>query len=84
MAGWRAEMKLADVSPDYEIEVECRGCHKSYMVWPANLLKEDGYTALFMEEVQARLKCRDKHCTGRVKIALLYDHLVTSFIGGMP
>lgn len=84
MPGWRAEMRLADVSPEYEIEVECRRCQKSYVLFPAQLMTVKENKPLFMEELQARLKCRDRRCTGKVKIALLYDHLVTSFIGGMP
>ena len=82
--GWRAEMRLADVAPEYEIEVECRRCHKSYMRWPADLMTDEANKDLFMDQVQANLKCRDKYCQGKVKIALLYDHMVTSFIGGMP
>jgi hypothetical protein len=84
MRGWRAEMRLADVSPDYEIEVECRRCSKSYMLWPADLMTDEANKDLFMDQLQAKLKCRDRHCPGKVKIALLYDHMVTSFIGGMP
>ncbi len=84
MPGWRAEMRLADISPDYEIEVECRRCGKSYMQWPAELMTVEKNKPLFMDQLQAKLKCRDKYCPGTVKIALLYDHLVTSFIGGMP
>lgn len=84
MPGWRAEMRLADVAPEFEIEVECRRCRKSYMRWPEELMAIESFKPLFMDQVQARLRCRDKNCPGKVKIALLYDHLVTSFIGGMP
>lgn len=81
---WRDEMKLADVAPQCEIEVECRKCSKSYMLWPTELMENEAYAQLFIDQLQATLKCRDKHCNGQVKLAILYDHLVTGFIGGMP
>jgi hypothetical protein len=84
MKGWRELTKLADLAPTYEIEIECRRCHKSYMRWPAELMANDAYAQMFVDQIQAALKCRDKHCSGKVKVAILYDHLITSFIGGMP
>ncbi len=81
---WRTELILGDVDPDCDIEIVCRRCGRSYMRTPAELLAEPGWDQLFIDQVQARLRCRDKHCDGRVRLALLYDHLVTAWVGGMP
>lgn len=82
--GWREELRLATLTDETEIEVRCCKCGKHRYEFARALRTQGRLGQAFMDQVERALICRDRHCTGKQRIALTHDHLMEGFVGGMP
>ncbi len=81
---WKTAFKLRDLDPDAAIEVTCRKCGKSRYEQAQILLSRSDLRHAYLDEVEDALHCRDRFCTGKVRVALIYDHLNEGFVNGLP
>lgn len=74
---WTKQLQVCDVL-DERFEARCLKCGRFGYV----RMRDIPNTQLYLDEVEAKLKCRTKGCGGR---AMLYGLLgrMTAFIGGM-
>ncbi len=80
---WKHDMKLSDLDPGTPLEVVCKRCGLSRYEKQSELLQNKALKQAYLDEVEAALKCRNRHCKGSVRISLIYDDKTEGFVGGM-
>lgn len=83
---WKHERKLADLADGRRFEVVCRACGHARIETAGSLRTylDAGVEALFMDEVEKKLRCGCKPCNGVVRVFMTFDHLIEPFFGGLP
>lgn len=81
---WKDEIRLSDLPIGRKFEVTCKVCKLFRYELAGDLMLNDGFEQFFLDQVEAALNCRSKHCSGAQRVALTYDHLLEGFIHGMP
>ena len=79
---WKTDLKLADLDEDTQIECTCKKCGHTHYEDSSALMAMPNYRQLYLDEVEARLRCANSFCRGPVRIALLFDD-TEGFVGGM-
>ena len=79
---WKTDLKLADLDEHTQIECTCKKCGHAHYENSSELLAKPGYRQLYLDEVEARLRCTKPFCPGQVRISLTYDN-TEGFVGGM-
>ncbi len=80
---WKHELQLSDIDPAQPIEIQCRSCGYGRNEWPAELLKNEDWGYLYLDEIETRLKCARRDCNGPVRLTLAKPGDTEAFIGGM-
>jgi hypothetical protein len=79
---WKADLRLADLDDRTQIECTCRKCGHTHYADSSALIVAEGFAQLYLDEVEARLRCSAPSCRGSVRIAIVYDD-TEGFVGGM-
>ena len=88
---WRNELKLGDLPADEALELVCRQCGSARYETAAELSTRtlpgalDGKTvslaAAYLDQVEARLRCR--RCGGPGRLSLVWQDKISAFVGGL-
>jgi hypothetical protein len=62
---WLDAIQLRDLDADARLELTCRACGKVRFVTPAQLLALGDFGHLWLSEVQARARCKQRGCKAR-------------------
>ncbi len=82
---WKHDIQLGDLEGDQRLEVTCRRRGHSHYVRISELLAQKDMTPqAYLDEVEARLKCRSRGCRGAVRITLIDGGETSGFVGGLP
>lgn len=80
---WKKELQLRDIENTQPLEVQCRICGHGRHEWPGDLLQNQDWGYLYLDEVEARLSCARRGCKGAVRLSLAKPGETEAFIGGM-
>ncbi len=80
---WKTDLKLTDLDATAAIEVVCKSCGLSRYETQTALLERPELEHAYLDEVEQSLKCSNRFCRGRVRIALTHDDKNEGFVGGM-
>ncbi|MBI4274628.1 MAG: hypothetical protein HY659_08010 [Rhizobiales bacterium] len=80
---WKTDLKLSDLDAATAIEVVCKRCGLARYETPAQLITQEGFSNLYLDEVEYTLHCQDRFCRGGVRISLIHDDKNEGFVGGM-
>ncbi|MFV0368472.1 MAG: hypothetical protein ACK5KM_08450 [Hyphomicrobiaceae bacterium] len=77
-------MQLSDLAGDCRLEVTCRRCgHTRYEAAADLAARDDVHARIYLDEVEALLRCRQRQCGGAVRISIIADHDTEGFMGGL-
>jgi hypothetical protein len=62
---WLDAIQLRDLDAETRLELTCRTCGKVRFVTPAHLLTLGDFGHLWLSEVQARARCKQRGCKAR-------------------
>jgi ribosomal protein L37E len=79
---WKTDLKLADLDPHTKIECTCRRCGHVHYADSSDLASTGFDRRLYLDEVEAQLRCMKRHCRSPVRIALVHDDM-EGFVAGM-
>lgn len=79
---WKTETKLGDLAPETMLEARCLACGQTRTRTAGSLLTPRR-RGLYIDELETRLRCRDKRCAGRLRLTMEHQHRVEGFVGGM-
>lgn len=80
---WLDTIQLRDLDTQARIELTCRRCGKVRFVTPHDLLNLGDYGHLWLSEVQARARCKQRGCKGIMRLALPHAGDTRGFVGGI-
>lgn len=79
---WKTDLHLADLDDGTPLECTCRICGHVHYEDSTELMRRDEFRQLYLDEVEARLRCSVPFCKGQVRIALVHDD-TEGFVGGL-
>ena len=80
---WLDAFQLSDLEGDTRLELTCRRCGKVRFVTANALLVLGDFGHLWLSEVQARARCRQRGCKGAMRLALPHQGDTKGFVGGI-
>lgn len=81
---WRQQIQVLDLAPDEKFEIRCRACNQTYTASVEALTCDlDGANFLYLDELEGRIRCRDRRCGGTVRLARVRAGDASAFIGGL-
>ncbi|HHI88410.1 MAG TPA: hypothetical protein ENK01_00520 [Hellea balneolensis] len=83
MSGWKHNLQLLDLEAEARIEITCRTCGYVCHARAGRLLADERNAFLYLDELEARLRCRARGCHGHVRIALSAETETEGFQGGL-
>lgn len=82
MACWKTKLTVNDLSDTDKLELQCRKCGQVRYLYRPELI-ERGAGQLYLDEVESRARCKVLGCKGAMRLALVRQHKVSAFIGGI-
>lgn len=80
---WKTKLQLLDMDGSERIEARCCKCAYVWYELPAYHLHKSHMRQLFLDEFEARLRCKQWNCKGAIKIALTSEDETEGFQGGL-
>ncbi|KUR75207.1 hypothetical protein [Novosphingobium sp. Fuku2-ISO-50] len=80
---WLDAIQLRDLDADTRLELTCRACGKVRFVTPAQLLALGDFGHLWLSEVQARARCKQRGCKGAMRLSMPHRGETKGFVGGI-
>jgi hypothetical protein len=80
---WKTQLQLLDMEGDERIEARCCTCGYVWYERPAYHQHKSHMRQLFLDEFEARLRCKQWNCKGKIKIALTSEDETEGFQGGL-
>lgn len=82
MGNWKTKILVNDLGDEEKLELECVKCQQVRYLTKAELLNRNA-GQLYLDEVETRAQCRVFGCKGKMRMALIRQHKVSGFVGGM-
>lgn len=82
MGGWKTKLQVQDIGDEDRLEMQCRRCGKTRYLTKASLLERDA-GHYYLDHIEKKARCRVFGCKGEMRMALIRQHKVSAFIGGM-
>jgi hypothetical protein len=80
---WLGQIQLGDLDPGVRLELTCRRCNKVRFVTVGELLGKGDYQRLWLDEVEARARCRQRGCRSAMRLAMPHAGEAKGFVGGL-
>lgn len=79
---WKTKIQLSDLGRYERIEITCKSCGYSWYEFNNSALLIR-MRQLYLDEYEANLKCRQRGCVSKVRIALSNEAETEGFQGGL-
>lgn len=80
---WLDTLQVRDLDPKDRFELTCRQCGKVRFITAGEVLARGDYKHLWLSEVQARARCRQRGCGGTMRMARTRGGETAGFVGGI-
>lgn len=82
MGGWKTKLTVNDIDETDRLELLCRKCGQVRYLTRDKLIERMA-GQLYLDQIEARARCRVFGCKGQMRMALVRAHKISAFIGGM-
>jgi transcription elongation factor Elf1 len=80
---WKTDLKLSDLDATTRLELTCKRCGLTYYTKAGELRARYDLAQAYLDEAERALRCSDRVCKGKVRLALVHDDKTEGFVGGM-
>lgn len=80
---WKDNIQVRDLRPEETLALRCRYCGKVRRVTGAELAARNGAMFLYLSEVEARARCRQRGCNGAMLLSWPATGETAGFVGGI-
>lgn len=80
---WKTDLRAADIGDDVKLELTCRRCGAVRLLAPEAILSRRDGKHLFLDQVEARARCKQRGCNGTMRLAMIRKGEANGFIGGI-
>ena len=83
MGNWKTRIKVGDLSEEQKLELICRKCGRLVYTTRTMLCEGIDRSQLYLDEIEARARCKAKGCKGRMRLAMVRLLEMSGFVGGL-
>ncbi|MBB6193161.1 hypothetical protein FHS51_003417 [Sphingobium wenxiniae] len=83
MGSWKSKLRCGDLPEGAKLEAVCRRCGQVRYLTRGYLVDERAAGHLYIDEIEARSRCRVLGCKGRMRLAMMHRNQTSGFVGGM-
>ncbi|WP_370178224.1 hypothetical protein [Alteriqipengyuania sp.] len=83
MGNWKTKLRGGDLDKGARLELLCRKCGQVRYLTHADLEARKGALGLYLDQIEARARCRKRGCGGHMRMALLRKNDTSGFVGGL-
>lgn len=80
---WKTELRAADLGDDVKLELTCKRCGAMRFIAPEVILARKGGGHLYLDQVEAKARCKQRECNGLMRMALIRKGEASGFVGGI-
>jgi len=80
---WKAQIQLLDFESEARLEARCSSCGYTWYEQPCVYYHKSHIRQLFVDEFEAKLRCKQWNCKGNIKLAQTSEHETEGFQGGL-
>ena len=80
---WKTKLQILDMDSSAKLEARCCGCNYVWYELPCTYAHKSHMRQLYLDEFEARLRCKQWNCKGTIKVALANQHETEGFQGGL-
>lgn len=80
---WKSNLQVLDLEPADRLELVCRKCGHLRYLTGAQLNERKGAARLYLHEVEARARCKQRGCSGTMRMAMPHSGETSGFVGGI-
>lgn len=80
---WKTELCATDLGNDVRLELTCKRCGAVRFLAPEEILSHRSGKHLFLDQVEARARCRQRGCNGSMRMAMVRKGEASGFVGGI-
>lgn len=80
---WKTDLRAADLGDDVRVELTCRKCGAVRFLTREAILSRRKGGQLYLDQVEARARCRQRGCDGAMRMALVRKGEASGFVGGI-
>lgn len=80
---WKTGLRAADLGDDVKLELTCKRCGAVRFLPPEAILARRGGEHLYLDQVEAKARCKQRGCNGLMRMALIRKGEASGFVGGI-
>ncbi|MGD9664711.1 MAG: hypothetical protein AB7U34_05855 [Novosphingobium sp.] len=80
---WKTDLRAVDLGDDVRLELTCKRCGAVRFLSPDAILARPVGKHLYLDQVEARARCRQRGCNGPMRMALVRKGEASGFVGGI-
>ena len=80
---WKTQIQLLDYDSEARLEARCSGCGYTWYEEPCLYFHKSHLRQLFVDEFEAKLRCKQWNCKGRIRLSQTSEEETEGFLGGL-
>lgn len=80
---WKSNLQVLDLGHGDRLEMVCRKCGHLRYLTGEQLQARKGAARLYLDEVEARARCTQRGCDGKMRMAMPHQGDTSGFVGGI-
>lgn len=80
---WKTNLRAGDLGDAVRLELSCKKCGAARFLTPQTILARRGGDQLYLYQVEARARCKQRGCKGTMRMALVRTGEASGFVGGI-
>lgn len=80
---WKMNLRATDLGDDVKLELTCKRCGAVRFLAPETILARKGGAHLYLDQVEAKARCKQRGCSGLMRMALIRKGEASGFVGGI-
>lgn len=78
---WKTDLRADDLGCDVRLELTCKKCGAVRFLSAETILARRNGSQLYLDQVEARSRCRQRGCNGPMRMALIRNGETSGFVG---
>jgi len=80
---WKTKLQILDFDSDVRLEARCCKCTYTWYEQPIIYYHKSHIRQLFVDEFEARMRCKQWNCTGKIVLSKTHNEETEGFQGGL-
>lgn len=80
---WKQQLQILDFEAKDRLQARCKSCGFTWYEQPVVYYHKSHIRALYVDEFEKRLRCKQWNCKGSICISMTSEHETEGFQGGL-